>query len=569
MRRDAAAPEARCRRGPLRARRPSRKCAYVRAPAPRSSRARSGRPSPSPRRSAPAGGRNPAPRARTARATSSAKSRSSGAAKSVSRISPSRRKFEVAVDDVGSPGARLGLHLRERAAVGRGPLAPGVERVPGGEARGVGQQVLERDPVEARLLPLRQEAARRGVERRARRRRSRARRARAERLGQAREVEQRVARDRAPLGLERRRAPRRPTSRTLFGRTPRARPRPGKEPAGDLLLEEVGDRASRSERLELGPPRARSRAAFSPTPRRPAPALRRRGALAFEPGDLGVEPRRRLRVARRPRAPRAAWRSRHAYDSADGSRHLPRVERQQGLDDPRAHPGELGRIDAERGHAASASVPVCPRARRTRRKRRAARRSATPSAGGGNAERRARPRRARTASSSPARACRQAARPAAAARVSSESEQSARRIHRPVYPSQASSRQRFRRHAPLRLHLAGFGGGRDARKNRKIRGLRADRCRRLRRRLPGPGPVHQAHGRDQDLPGQRRRDQAPLLPRGRARRQPPPPQHHHDLRLRRRERHPLHRPGVPDRRGPRQEDQARRSRSRWRARSRS
>ncbi len=125
------------------------------------------------------------------------------------------------------------------------------------------------------------------------------------------------------------------------------------------------------------------------------------------------------------------------------------------------------------------------------------------------------------------------------------------------------------RAGPASIKLGAATAGPHRQKNRQIRDLRADRRRRLRRRLQGEGPVHQAHRRDQDLPVERRRDQEPILPRGRARRQSAPPQHHDDLRLRRRERHSLHRPGVSDRRRPRQGDQARRCRSRSPASSRS
>src|SRR5215471_350668 len=111
------------------------------------------------------------------------------------------QEVEVAIDDLGA-GNRRRLDFRERSGVLPGALASRVERVPGRQARRVGQKAPKRDSVIAGLLPGRKERPRRAVEVEAAVRGDPGERPAAQWLGQAGEVPERLLGDGHALRLD-------------------------------------------------------------------------------------------------------------------------------------------------------------------------------------------------------------------------------------------------------------------------------------------------------------------------------------------------------------------------------
>ena len=314
-------------------------------------------------------------------------------------------------------------------------------------------RLLERDPVEPRLLPLRQEAPRRGVERQ-RRRRPTATSAPAQsgfvRLARSKSVSGETARlvPGSTAGV--------PGGGDLRGRSrriPTSATRARKGALGDLLARGSSESGvTAPSGLDLGAPRRDPRRVASRRPERGASPLRSARALALE----------RRRSPRRAASPvfgsRGAVRvSRSAAIAARvrlarrGRGTCSRVERQQGLDDPRAHPGDLGRIERRAARARPPPRSALPAARGALGGTGpSARRSRRPSAGGRKrgASRRG-PRGARTASRPSGSSCGSRPRGEQRQRPSEQDASAARRIRTQCTVSRPSLRgeQRFRRHA--------------------------------------------------------------------------------------------------------------------------
>ena len=335
--------ETRCRRGPLRAR---RRPGTAHTTRPRDSTiARSNR---SPRsvaavgagvRAAGIAADEPTGRRDELRR----RARSIGEAKIVLEDLRQEQDVEVAVDDA-LPRNGLRLDARERAPVGDRTFAEDVERVPGRQPRGVGQQALDRDAVEPGRLPLRAETGR-GT-RRAAARGPPPRRGPRRRAASSGSPGRRACRRVAATGDGSTQA--RPAAASASTRSPEptTAQAPGNEPAS------ISSARKRSSGVTGREPRSRRAAARhaprSATAAGPAGSGRRRAARSRSSAAISASSRAAVFESAADSPGLAEATRSPARSSPDPIRRRRRASSAaRAFDDPGADPVELGRVDAE------------------------------------------------------------------------------------------------------------------------------------------------------------------------------------------------------------------------------